>query len=447
MTSTNPARPATRVTFLLLLLCATAPFVLGGQEDDDGIDQDELEAMTDEIRLEVEDLRDAKFARPVAVAVTDREHFLEYARARMAKSTTPEELAADETVAKLLGLIPADMDLVAAFEELLQAQVGGFYDPEEEAFYLMSRFGGGLARVILAHELTHALDDQLYDLDGTLEGLEGNADAEFAYHAVVEGSGTAVMNAWTLDHLGEIDLKEMLEFDEMSSKGMEGTPPFLWKPLLGSYVRGNAFLNRSDKNVVVGAKMPKLGDFHAAFTAPPSSSEQILHPEKYWDPEQRDDPIPVGFDLESLPAGWEILGEDTHGEIGLGLVVEPPEDRGWKKGPLGPMTMKFTFDSTEGWGGDRYLLLGRGAARVVFCATAWDTAADAEEFLAAIQELIPHLERAATALDGEAGRGGAWARTGTGEREVVLCAWTGDIGDEELEAIGRIEPRIDWGQR
>jgi hypothetical protein len=147
--------------------------------------QAELEQVSEEIKSDIEALRGKKFKRPIKVQITDKKGFLEYAHKRQELTETPERKARDEEIAKLLGLIPPEMDLQAAMEKLLESQVGGFYDPGSDTFYLMETFGGDLARIILSHELTHALDDQYFDLDGSLKKLHHETDAEFAYQAIV----------------------------------------------------------------------------------------------------------------------------------------------------------------------------------------------------------------------------------------------------------------------
>ena len=440
-----PTLPAIALPVSLFSLLLLGPRTPGhdGQDGQDGeIDQAGLEALTEGIKAEVEAIRETEFLRPVRVAVANEEELIAYARARMEKSTTREEQAASEMVAKLLGTIPAEMDLTAVTEDLLEAQVGGFYDPDEDAFYLMSRFGGDMARVILSHELTHALDDQLYDIDGTLETIEDNGDRQFAYHAVVEGSGSAVMTVWTMRNMANLDLKEMMKAAEMSSQGLDDVPPYLWKPLIGVYVRGQAFLNRTDNVLASSMKQPALEDYHTAFTNPPSSSEQILHPEKYWDPDSRDEPVSVRFeDAPDAPVpsggGWERLHADTLGEVGWGLVLEDPESRA---GMTAQATFaKFTSDATEGWGGDRVMLLGRDRARVLHCTTVWDTPEDAAEFRTALISIRGHLEGSmktlAATIDSE--QSGVAILPETSPLQVDLRTWFGaSVADAEAALAG-----------
>ncbi len=371
------------IAFLFALLtCSAAGASIRA---DDELTQEKLEEITAEIREDIEEMRGQEFPRPVSVAVTDAEGFLEYVKARIDAMTTPEELAAEELTAKLFGLIPYDMDYLGEMIELVESQVGGFYDPSTEGFYLMSSFTGGMAKIILAHELVHALDDQLYDLDGGFEARKSNADALWAYQALVEGSGTALMNRWSVQNMATLDVGDMMEMAQMGMDELKEAQPFLYKPLLGAYVRGEKFLQGEE-----GAKSNE--SVKKAFAAPPLSSEQVLHPEKYWDPEERDDPVAVEIDAERLPDGWTVLAENTMGELQLALLTEPLKKRKGIGNPLQMMAVQYTSKAAKGWGGDRYVLLAKGDARVIHLASTWDREKDAIEFHAAVEELVPYLE-------------------------------------------------------
>ncbi len=350
--------------------------------------QAELEAVSEEIRVDIEKMRGMKFKRPVSVKVTDKDGFVQYMKQRQELTQSPERLARDETVAKMLGLIPHDMDLMATVEELLKEQVGGFYDPSSDTFFLMDSFKGDIAKIILAHELTHALDDQTFDIDGTLKRMNEETDAEFAFQAVVEGSGTAAMNQWTIAHLKDIDKEALLESADIGTAGLDTAPPYLWKPLLAAYLRGEGFLTRS-RAMNLSMKPAKIEDIQRAFTEPPRSSEQILHPEKYWEGDDRDDPRVVRFDAGARPKEWEVLGEDTLGEIVLALLTTPVAKRTGLdvKNPLAIVGIAYTNDSAAGWGGDRVILLGQGNERWLELVTVWDTAGDAQEFRDAVSPL------------------------------------------------------------
>src|SRR5437763_1815640 len=171
--------------------------------------QETLEAASEEIRLQIEQLRGMKYKRPVPVKITDQKGLIEYAKKREEKTESPGRTKSDEIVAKLLGLIPADLDLEAKMMRILQDQVSGFYDPGTKSFYIMESFTGGVAKIILAHELTHALDDQYFDIDGTLDKCHEESDSELAFRCVVEGSGTKAMEDWRQSFGTDITMEEI----------------------------------------------------------------------------------------------------------------------------------------------------------------------------------------------------------------------------------------------
>jgi hypothetical protein len=123
-------------------------------------------------------------------------------------------------------------------------------------------------------------------------------------------------------------------------------------------------------------------NFLKAVHDPPRSSEQILHPDKYWDAAKRDEPVLV--DEESsrklwTSAGYRVIHENTAGELLAGILTTPTDQK------LDPMAAGlptyWTNTAAEGWGGDRFFLLepNPGSSRAVWI-TMWDTPEDREEF-------------------------------------------------------------------
>ncbi len=403
--------------------------------------QAQLEATSAAIQIQVEELRGAKFLRPVQVKVTDAKGLREYVAQREAATMSKERLHRDEVVPKLLGLVAPGLDLRALEMEVLEGQVGGFYDPATDTFFLMDTMRGGVAKVILAHELTHALDDQLFDIDKLLASAGGETDAELAFRSVVEGSGTNLMNRWTIAHGKELSMEEIQEFQSMGADALKKAPPLMWKPLLASYLAGDGFLSRAG-GMNLGLKPAKPEDVERAFREMPRSTEQILHPDRYWDPKQREEPVSVAIDVKPLPQSWTLLGQDTLGELALGLLTTPPADR---KG-LDPsnafaiMSIRFTNKAAEGWGGDRLVLLGRGDDRFLQLVTVWDSPKDADEFAGAVEAAAPKTWSGAR--DAVAGWTAcftptAWdvQRGATPEGRAFVVVRSASIGDRAQSAI------------
>ena len=331
----------------------------------------------------------------------------------------------------MLGFVPPDMDVLEAQLELLEAQVGGFYDPGGKTFYLMDACPKGIAGVILAHELGHALDDQLYDIDAGALARSQVTDRALAYHMVVEGSGTAVMTRWTVDHAGDLDIGALTEMQNEANAGMSAAPEYLWKPLLGSYMVGAAFLAKTDK-IMVGQSSPGSNEsIEAAFGEPPRSTEQALHPEKYWDAERIDEPTRVTVATDALPEGWNLLREDVLGELVLAILTTPEAQRGVDfSNPFAVIGIEYTNDAAAGWDGDACVLVGNGDARFLRLATVWDSERDAAEFYGAMLGAVGVLEAAAKQLGK---RGHAEVRYGELPATVVL--------DVSLRSAQRTAPR------
>ena len=405
-----------------LLLACSQVAAAGPQGDPEPTwTQAELEAMSAEISGQLEELRGEAFARPVEVRVASSEDLFAYMRERMAKTETPEKLAADEAIAKLLGVVPVEMDLLQATFDLLETQVGGFYDPDSDSFSLMTICPRAAAPMILAHELGHALDDQLYGIDQKLKPLAEVTDHALAFMAVVEGSGTSLMSEWQI-RFGDMQaaMAAMLEQQEALA-GLEAAPMWVWKPLMAVYMRGHAFLTRSE----VAAGFAEPADIARAFAEPPRSTEQVLHPEKYWDAEQRDEPRAVRIETGELPRGFALLREDVLGELSLATVLTPgAAGRGLDPSDAAAMlAVPYTNEQASGWDGDRVALFGEGEGRYLRLVTAWDSPRDAAEFYGGLQAVLPGMADAARAQSDKARNAGAAASYGEREDEVVLSVW------------------------
>jgi hypothetical protein len=427
----NPTNAALAALAAAALVAAGALF----QDSDDAPVwvQSELEALSARIQADVEQLRGAKFDGPVPVKVADKATLVEYMKRRTAEDTPPERLAAEERMSKMFGMIPPDMDMLAEQFRILEDQVGGFYDPSTKTFYLMDSMPKGIAGVILAHELVHALDDQLFDLDAPLEGLKDNTDAKLAYHSVIEGSGTAAMNTWMIQHLGEMDFSGYQEMTTEQTALLANTPPWLWRPLLAMYLQGATFVTRSESLMQGQAASAKSDDITRAFRERPRSTEQVLHPDKYWDPELRDEPHAVAISVGALPDEWTVQLTDTLGELMLALITAPPEEKPLAASSdptemLDQLLEPFTHSAVDGWDGDRIVLLSNGRGSWMRLVTVWDSERDAGEFHATLSARLPGFERACEALSDQLGtdaQSGSELVYGEQRDVVVLTLWAG----------------------
>ena len=349
------------------------------------IDQALARSVVDRIVLDVERLRGLKFKDPVPVSVVNDDQAMAQHMRLMEEFGELDEIRFAEIVMKALGMAHPDDDVMALLTDALREQIGGYYDPKLGRFYLLDDMPAALVDILAAHELTHALEDQYYRLDALLEAGDANDDEIFARASVTEGSATLLMTIFSIEQTFDQSLSEadIMAMANIGQEAMDRLPKVLLRQMMAPYVVGMSFVQRGNASGWMAGGYP-VDDVNLAYEKPPLSSEQILHPEKYWDEDQRDDPIPVslGHAGEALSRGWTRVDDGVLGEINLavlvGAVTPDPAD------PEGMTGSAWTNSAAAGWGGDRYELWTRGKKSVVLLSTVWDSERDAEQFLEAL---------------------------------------------------------------
>jgi hypothetical protein len=371
------------MTQLAVLLVS---FLLAAPSEGSAAPAPDQAALIRQVAADVERIRGLKFARPVPMEVVGDAETRKHALQRLEDLQAKEALDAELTVYRLLGLVPAEGDVLESVLGALEEQVGAFYDPKRETFFLLDDMPQGMAPALMAHELTHALEDQTFDLDARLRASKDDEDLSFAVSAVHEGSATLVMTLYAAEGLksGKVRAEDLQAFSKTEAgRGdrLAALPPVLYRQLIGSYVLGTNFLTRGRGPEAI-EKFP-VGDVRRAFKDGPTSSEQILHPERYW--ERRDDPRPVALGTagRALGEAWTRATDGTLGELVLAALVGAPTPgdfaTAWAVGPRG-----WTNAAATGWGGDRWELWRRRTDVAVLVGTVWDTEKDAQEFAAAL---------------------------------------------------------------
>jgi len=399
------------------------------------LSKQELLALAKEIEPQVAALRGWEFKHPVKTDVRSEDQLRKFIETKVFEEQYGGGLLErTEAFLRIVGLIPPGCELRKTVIDVLLNQVGGFYDPETKTFYMMQREGVGfgklLNRVLIAHELCHALDDQHLDLDKLMKSRELTEDWSLAMGAVVEGSATVLMTQYMAREQasGDYDLEELSRVveAEMERAQVFTNAPRYFSTLLANYLCGMQFLvagrmellAMDDVNGVVGKHVKQ------AISEPPLSSEQILHPEKYWDDEQRDPPRVFDDEqIEALLSGpsRHVIHKNTVGELLCALLTS--EDQ-----PLDMMAASlpgfWTNEAAAGWGGDRFFLIAEGsdleAARKNLAGplraawlTAWDTPGDREVFMEDYAAYRPQAQRGAIKL----GKAGAVFLYGFDEKE------------------------------
>jgi hypothetical protein len=272
---------------------------------------------------------------------------------------------------------------------------------------------GPAEEITYAHEFTHALQDQRFNLKELMGEDFDQSDRQMARAAVVEGDATLLMSLWAQQNLTAAELGEVAATTDPASQAvLDRMPAILKDPLLFPYTQGLTIA------LTAFTQGGGFAGVDALYADPPASTEQVLHPEKL---EAREAPVAVTFpdDLAArLGDGWKVSMQDTFGELLLGIVLK----EGGADAPL---------DAAAGWGGDRLALVeGPGGEVAVVLETAWDTSGDADEFAAALDPMAAKLQAA--------GRSASVLRPSDG-RVVLVSATDADTMGRIANALGLAE--------
>ncbi len=232
----------------------------------------ELRAAVADISAVVERERGLAFTEPVDVELAGEGEFQRRLLDDFDEGV--DELREAEVLLKAFGLVEADVDLVEAMRTLLGAGVVGFYDPETDELVVRGTRLTPYVRTTVAHELTHAVDDQYFDLDRP-EYDDANDEIEFGFTSLVEGNARRVEDAYRAGLSEEEQLDAAAE--ELSLGGdldLGDVPLVLIDLITAPYGLGQDFV----VDLIDGGGQEALD---AAFGAPPRTSEQVIDPATY----------------------------------------------------------------------------------------------------------------------------------------------------------------------
>jgi len=335
----------------------------------------------------IAELREREFLRGVEAGVYDRAQLRGFLLERFARDLPPAKMRAWEAALKAFGMFPRDQELESAFLDFLTAQVGGFYDPDTDRLFWIDSGVSSMNHYVLAHEIAHALQDQHDDLRVYFDAVADFDDRLSARQAVVEGEAQFLTDTYAGRFASEMAGGEDDTPVDMLKLGMSqmfasiGAQPYLVAVMTFPYVQGRAFVQAVHDQ----GGWPAVD---ALFKHPPLSTEQILHPEKFLDPQRRDDPRLVeASDLaDELGDGWARLYANELGEMQTELFIRLAGD------PVRALR------ASSGWDGDRYVLYEHGASgRVVLqWVSVYDSEKDAREAVDALRVVLERKYYAST---------------------------------------------------
>jgi len=344
-------------------------------------------------------IRGLEFLKPVPMEVKSTEELRQYLQAELERQYSPQEIHGLQRVYERLGLLPTGVDLGEALLKLYTAQIAGFYDPHAGKLFLVPSGVPSpgwtvnlvqfmlrrdlVNEMLLAHELTHALQDQHFGLLAAADD-ETNDDRALTLHAVLEGDATLAGFAYVFGGLPEKSLLDLVDrlgaVPQEMAAALPDIPPVLRDSLVFQYSAGSRFV----------ALAYLRGGWHAVdavLAHPPSSTEQILWPEKYYG--KRDTPNDVrldGLDEYRNDKQWRLVEENTLGALSARILLEAFLDHARAN------------HVASGWDGDRFIAFERDDASLhLYWMSIWDDEAAATAFFSAERDLLARKFAGSTA--------------------------------------------------
>jgi len=300
-------------------------------------DADEIFRSVDEILKFASKDTGLPIKQEVKRRLTSRDEVVAYLQKNMAEDKDAQRLRRSELVLKKFGLLPRDFNLQTFLLALLREQVAGYYDPKTKAVNLLDWVDIDQQRPVMAHELTHALQDQSFGLEKWMKGAGDLAESggeptsediekdeiSTARQAVVEGQAMVVLVDYLLAPTGQSLLDSPQIVAALKAGMLVGTPDsiqFRNAPLFLKEALTFPYRYGLDFETELLAKGGKDKAFANVFKNPPSSSREIMEPQTYLAGEHVT-PLPLP-NFKSIFKNYERFDIGAIGEFDTAILID-----------------------------------------------------------------------------------------------------------------------------
>jgi hypothetical protein len=298
----------------------------------------------DEVLQQMSVILHLPIKEPLKKSLRSKEEIRAYLIQADKEDKNDAEKYADDKSLEAFGLIPKGFPLDSFMLDVLTEQVAGLYDPKAKEFYIADWIPSDEQKDVMSHELTHALEDQSFNVDPWIKAARPNDDAELARDSVSEGTALAAMLDYSLreEHLSVREIGDVSALirpgavQEMDKDSKLAKAPIVIRDgLLFPYLAGTSF-SQAFLKAHAGWQ-----DLHLIFEHPPVSTQQIMEPEFYL---KGVGPAKVALPSWKglAPADWKLLEENVMGQFGVEEVLKQFLDPA-RAAQLAPT-----------WDGDRY---------------------------------------------------------------------------------------------
>jgi hypothetical protein len=315
--------------------------------------------------------------KPVAQITMPREKLKAYFDERINEVVKPDEIRLEELALKKIGFAPPEFDLRKTTVDLMAEQAAAFYDYRKKQMVLLEgNSAGAMQDLALVHELAHALADQHFQLEKFIKKGGASDDGSLARMAVMEGQATWLMSEYMAKKMGQSLLQSDAIVNMMANMAgagaggfpvLQSVPLYMRESLIFPYSQGLMFQHK------VVSKLGKEG-FKEVFRRPPQSTQEILHPDKYF---EKVAPLPARLPVLPKEKDWKKLTDGSVGEFDHKILLKQYTP---------------TLETlAEQWRGAHYQLweLRKDSKRVAFVySSQWADDKSAAEFFAAYKDIL-----------------------------------------------------------